>query len=319
MRHRRLLVFSAIASTLLAASAASAQPPAPAPTPAPAAPHADTSAPCHLGDHAGIDDDDAATATRVVCTELGRAGAPLGARYRVSLGKLGSVVILSVEREGDAGAAVDSRETRLQGIEEVTVVAPRLADALVHGKPMQATETVNNLSDDETRAPRSKPAKTHFALGLIGMFGPLDRGLHVSPGVSFEVHAETNPFEIVGNLRLGGATGNDGAGHGSLSIGGRYFPMDTDSSPYVGGGFAWSYFHVSETNTSGEGNSGLGAYFDGGFEVMRTRHAHLALGARLDLPFFELNGSTGITALGAPVSTSSLYYAPLSIEARLTF
>jgi hypothetical protein len=52
---------------------------------------------------------------------------------------------------------------------------------------------------------------------------------------------------------------------------------------------------------------------------------HLAFGLRFDLPFYSLNANTTYTTYapgtttGSASSQSSFYYAPLSIEARLTF
>ncbi len=331
--HAAFAIASSLLLTTLSAAAQDGDaPPLPA---APAPPS--TSSPCRLGEHGGIEEADAATATQIVCLELARAGAPPDARYRVGLGKLGSIIILSVAREGEApGSTADSREVRLHGIEEVSVAAPRVASALVHGTSLQETETVNNIVSDETRPPASKPAKAHFALGLIGMLPPLDRSLAPAPGMSLEVHAETNPFEIVGNFRFGGDASDSqslGLSFVDFSIGGRYFVTDTDFSPYLGGGFAWSYFTVTdETGGSApfEGSrSGLGGYVEAGLEILRTRHTHLALGARLDLPFFSLdndaypstsfNSATGVTTTSPVPGPTSIYYAPLSLELRLTF
>src|SRR5262249_19805538 len=120
---------------------------------------------CRLGEHAGIDEPSAQTATQVVCDAIQHAGASPGERYRVTLGRLGSIVVLGVEQEGGTvGSTVDSRHMRLQGIEEVTVAAPRIAESLVRGTPLPETEKVDNLVGEETRQPKSKPGKTHFAL-----------------------------------------------------------------------------------------------------------------------------------------------------------
>src|SRR5580698_7191742 len=69
------------------------EPSSPPPLPRPPAP---SGPPCRLAEHGGIDDGDAATVAQLVCTAIGRAGAPATARYRVAIGKLGSVIILSV-------------------------------------------------------------------------------------------------------------------------------------------------------------------------------------------------------------------------------
>ncbi|HEX8790713.1 MAG TPA: hypothetical protein VF765_07160, partial [Polyangiaceae bacterium] len=76
-------------------------------------------------------------------------------------------------------------------------------------------------------------------------------------------------------------------------------------------------------------HSGLGAYVGTGFEVLRTHSTHLAVGARLDLPFYAFQNRTdyvssycayGSTCPGAGSSSPvSFYYAPVSLEMRMTF
>jgi hypothetical protein len=113
-------------------------------------------------------------------------------------------------------------------------------------------------------------------------------------------------------------------------MGGRYYTSDTDFSPYIGGGFAWSYFHLTLPDGAlSNDHSGLGAYVGTGFEVLRTHSAHLAVGARLDLPFYAFQGFPyEVSAYCAPSSpctggnagsATSFYYAPVSLEMRLTF
>jgi hypothetical protein len=330
------LAAAAAACALFAPATALAQEPPDNPPPleqlpAPSAP----SPACRLGDHEGFDEADARTAARLVCAEIAHAGAPAGTHYRVALGKLGSTTILSVAREGDTpGSTADSREMRLQKIEEVMVAAPRIAEAIVKGLPITETEKVDNLVGQETRQPLSKPGKTHFALGLVGVLPPLDQGLTPSPGLVLDVHYETGSqqFEVGGSMRFGG--GNGGADNPAIcngffvfSLGGRWYSADTDVSPYLGGGLSWSFLNLSlpgQTGFQGQG-SGLGAYVDAGVEILRTHHAHLAFGARLDLPFFSVKDqgySTGFSSTPgytAPPPPSSIYYAPLSLEIRLTF
>jgi hypothetical protein len=350
---RTLAALAAAASALLAAplslaqepaeaSAASAAPATPQTAPAPAS--APAAAPstgitvtipqCRLADHAGIDDADAWTAGQLVCAEISHAGPPEGARYRVSLGKLGSVIILSVAREGETlGSTADSRELRLQGIEEVSVAAPRIAESIVHGAPLRETERVDNLVGEETRVPKSKPGKAHFAVGLVGQLPPLDRGIAPAPGASLDLHYETSTFEVGGAMRFGGGSSSETApsiGFFNLSLGGRLFTTKEDMSPYFGAGLSWGYLNlkVPETGFSGD-NSGLGAFVDAGVEVMRTHHAHLSAGLRLDLPFYAVNNKGydgpnysppyGGGSPGPVERQNSLYYAPLSLELRLTF
>lgn len=294
--------------------------------------------PCRLAEHDGFEEADARTAGQLVCLAIGRAGASPTERYRVSLGKLGNITILAVVREGAAiGSTMDSREMRLQGIEEVEVAAPRIAESIVHGSPLADTQRVDNLVGGETRQPKTAPGKVHFALGLIGLMPPLDQGAAPAPGVDLDLHYETGSgrFELGGSFRAGAGAASNTApsmAFAVFSLGGRYYFNDTDFSPYVGGGLSWGYLNLAiNQQTESGGNSGLGTYVDAGFEIMRTHHTHLALGVRLDLPFYALNmnpdyssysasapgyGPAGTTA---PATSPTYYYAPLSLEARITF
>lgn len=184
---------------------------------------------CRLGDHEGFEEADARTAGQLVCSEIGRAGAPAGTHFRVSLGKLGSVTILSVAREGETpGSTADSREMRLQGIEEVMVAAPRIAESIVKGTPLNETEKVDNLVGQETRQPKIKPGKTHFGLGLVGLLPPLDQGFTPAPGIDLDIHYETGSqqFEVGGSMRFGGGSGEET----------QPSPTRTSSSPSGGAG-----------------------------------------------------------------------------------
>jgi hypothetical protein len=303
------------------------------PSPAPAAQATGTASPgfslqCAAGDQSGIDPADAHTATALVCGEIAKAGPPADAQFRVSLGRLGSVVVLSVARVGGAGGATDMREIRLSGIEEVAVAAPRIAESIVRGTPLADTAKVDNIVGEEARTPRVRPGKLHFGLGLAGQLPPLDHGLAPSPGVILDLHYESHQWELGGSFRAGGGGMDNSAPHlgfVSLSLGGRYFTSDADFSPYIGGGLSWGYTNLSVPAMGFQGdNSGLGAYADAGVEVMRSNNMHLAFGLRFDLPFYSLNQSgyqsypaTG-TGSSAPPQ-GSFYYAPLSLEARLTF
>ena len=326
------------ASGLLVVASAAAQEAAPpivvTAVPGPLPPGVSVTMPsCRLSDHTGVDDADAATAGRLVCAEIAHAGDLSGARYRVSLGTLGSLVILSVAREGDApGSTVDSREMTLHGIEEVALAAPRIASSIVQGTPLPDTQTVVNLVGQEPREPKTKPGKLHFALGLNGTFAPFDQGFSVAPGGLLDLHYEMSQFEFGGSLRFGGGSSSNTAPTVSFfeaSLGGRYFSSDKDVSPYIGGGLSWSFFNLDSPSSGFDGNnSGLGAYIDGGIELMRTHHAHLAMGVRVDVPFFALNNNNDYTggfangttaAAQAPAAPQTIYYVPVSLEARLTF
>jgi hypothetical protein len=309
-------------------------------SPPPALPGPAAGPPCRLAEHAGVDDGDAATAAQLVCSELSRAGAPVGARYRVGVGRLGSIIILSAALEGDTfGSTADTREVRLHSIEEVAGAAPRLAGALVHGTVIEDTD-----SESSPTAPPAPPGaldlpptpppgvgRVHFALGLVAQFPPLDRSATPAPGVDFELHADMGSYQILGDFRFGGDSDDNSVGllFVSFAMGARYFFSEADVSPFVGGGFAWTYESVTDNvHNDFDGNhTGLGAYGELGLEFAHTHKTRLAFAVRLDAPFYSLTNSETFndnivpdgTQTVQPEHIATMYYAPLSIQIRLTF
>jgi hypothetical protein len=108
-------------------------------------------------------------------------------------------------------------------------------------------------------------------------------------------------------------------------------------SPFLGGGFAWSYLEMNDQvhHDFNGSHTGLGAYGELGLEVGRLHHTHLAFAARLDLPFYSMQNDVQqfsnvapqpvLNGVGQPIGTQpplvigTLYYAPLSLEVRVTF
>jgi hypothetical protein len=328
---------------------AQAEHPAPAPAPIPAD---DTSSPpplprpsspsagppCRLAEHSGVDDADAGTVAQLVCSALSRAGAPADGRYRVGIGKLGSVFILSVALEGDIfGSTADTREMRLASIEEAATAAPRIAAAIVHGTVIEDIEAPapSPVPEVPKAPPPSTAAKVHFALGLLGQFPPLDRSATPAAGADLELHAEWSIAEIVTDIRFGGDSSDRSVGitFVEFSMGGRFFTSEADLSPFIGGGFAWSYLAMTDHvhNDFDGSHTGLGAYGELGLEIGRTHHTHLAFGVRLDLPFYSMENDVGAVTVPnpnppgtfnsaqTPLVIGTLYYAPLSLEIRVTF
>jgi hypothetical protein len=326
-------VIFAAASTASADSTADAPAALPAlPSAGAAAPHSDTS--CRLDAHEGIDDPDARTAALLVCSEIARLNPPPDAHYHVTLGKLGTIIILSVTREGDTpGVTADVRELRLHGIEEAAVAAPRLAESIVHGTPIAETEKFDNLVGQETHgAPKKGGGSVHFSLGVVGELPPLDQSFGPAPGLSLRVHYETKAWEIGGDIRFGSgqvSSTSPSVGFFMAELGGRYFFNETDVTPFVGGGLGWEYLNLQIPAIGFSGNnSGLGAFAEAGVEFLRTYHTHLSVGVRLDLPFFSINGYGNDDCFNAQPTVSNTtictgattyYYAPVSLELRLTF
>ena len=218
------------------------------------------------------------------------------------------------------------RDVRLHQIEAVASAAPRLAAAIVHGTALEDAPT----TPPAERA--SSSTKMRFGLGIVGQLPPLDRSLSPIPGVDLELSSEIDPIVMVGSFRVGANSGKQSVAmmFAAFSIGARYFLGHADTSAYLGGGFAWSYYNmVDNANTYFNGNhSGLGAYGEVGLEFLHTRHANVAIGARVDAPFFSLTSDSLVdvvtTSANGTQTTqeflpSPIYYVPLSFELRITF
>jgi hypothetical protein len=322
---KTLLVAAVATSSLFACSAAFADDDVdPAHSPPPAQPSAQPSATprCMLGAHAGIPDADAQTAAQIVCDELFKQGPPPGVQYRVGLGKLGNVIILSVTAESAPGVISEHKQMQLSGIEEVPVAAPRIADSVVHGTPLAQTQKVDNVVGDEARNPKKKSGSMHFGIGLIGVMPPLSSLAAPAPGIDLDLSYESSDFSINAGLRGGGTAGQDTThvGYFALTVGGRYFLGDHDVSPFLGGGLAYTALSARNDSFNGD-NSGLGAFGEVGVQALRTHRTHLSAGLRADLPFYSLKSSSSYSnyALTNGASSGSLYYVPITVALTITF
>ena len=122
---------------------------------------ADTPAVCLIGDHPGIPESDAQTAALLVCDALRKQGisvtdpiyeAPASASaYRVVLRRLGEKIIVRLSHENPIGTIIIERQIVLANIEEMIPAAPRLVDALVHNKPIDATVDMETVTEQEAR------------------------------------------------------------------------------------------------------------------------------------------------------------------------
>ena len=141
----------------------------------------DTSAPtavCLIGNNPGIDDTDSQTAAMLVCDELRKQGisvsdpvfeAPASANvYRVALRRLGEKIFVRLSHESPIGTVIAERQMTLANIEEMIPAAPRLVDALVHGKPIDATVDMETVAEQEARELRKISGESLWNVGIFG-------------------------------------------------------------------------------------------------------------------------------------------------------
>lgn len=265
---------------------------------------------CLHGYTGGIPEADARTSVTLVCTEIARIGPAPDMTYRVAIGKLGSVYILSLTAERPAGVVHDSRQVQLSSIEEVPVAAPRLAESLLRGTTLQQTQKVDNVVGAEARLPKKQTGTVRGGIGVFGMLPPLGEAGTPAAGMSLPLMYETTSAAVGVDLRLasGGPSGMRIAMF-STSLGGRYYLSDTAVSPFVGGGLGLTYLKLrSDASRFNGDKTGIGAYAEVGLEVLRTHKSQLAIKLGIDLPFYAIDNDVDD-------GKSSQYYAPITIGA----
>ena len=293
-----------------------------------AADPAPTIAVCLIGDHPGIPESDAQTAAMLVCDELRKQSISVSdpvyeatasaSAYRVVLRRLGEKIFVRLSHENPIGTIIIERQLTLANIEEMIPAAPRLADALVHNKSIDATVDMETVTEQEAREFRKISGESLWHMGIFGTFIP-GTDVAAEPGMEFGWSYETPSYAVGTEFRYSGPDDDDDASNTialfSWSIGGRYFFNKRNISPYVGGGLAivdasyktkvrkrernwpsfigedeewfgdeWRYYDDYES----EDDSGLGAYGIVGIEALRLTESRLKLELRVDRPFFVL-------------------------------
>lgn len=285
--------------------------------PQPSAPEGSNAAACLVFNN-GYDAASAATAGQLVCDEIRNqgvvlvaAGAPASRTYRVHLDRLGASTVLRVTYEEPVGTVKRARRVVLRGIEEATVAAPRVARAIVRDEGIEESQRVDNLVGEETRKYEKKPGEFLWGLGILGASLPAN-GLFMEPGIEFSGFYEAPRYAIGFSLRTAVATQGDGMSHMSGSVGARHFFSDGDVSPFVGGGVAIEHLRLRDSEFAREG-TGLGAYAEGGVEIMRLHSSRMVFGLRVDAPFFQVkreyatSGQSDEAKWLLPVTLSATY------------
>jgi outer membrane protein W len=310
---------------------------------------------CVIGAHAGVSDNDARVATELVCDEVRKAGVPVvdadddggdvtGDVYRVQLQLFGRTTIVRLSHERD-GQVVRAERMTLAAVDEVQTVAPRLATAVVTGKPLAETAHVDDLSAGETRKYEKKAGELLWGGGIAG-FGSLNGGGGFGPGLTLSVMYET-PELAAGVSYLYGTNDTGGSDYNStyeklsmhsFQVFGRYFLGRGDVAPYFGAGLGYTSLDSSKyaNGSSGaysaydykhlEGN-GFGGFASVGLEMLRLHKVRMAVEARVDVPFFALSGSTTSgagyavdgTYSSGTTSTERRWVMPVSIAASFSF
>jgi hypothetical protein len=231
----------------------------------------------------------------LVCDDLRRESEGRGV-FEIRLGVLGSLVNVTATRL-DTGESVS---VRAEGLEEVPLASARIAEALVHHRPLATTQRVDNLLGHETREARVKRGSVKFTLGVadVEAIGHGVRGAGFSLGLMYASPRFALPAEM-GFAWDDTQYGEKGVSLFSLSLGGRGYLSKRDVSPFVGGGLGMLRLeaHEGEYPYPGGPSSayfqaerfGIAPYVEAGVEALRLHRGRIALHVRADFPLASLH------------------------------
>lgn len=264
----------------------------------------DPAADCIVGSHAGFDDADAHTAAALVCDSLRYQGVTVsepkteeastaGAVYRVRLDHLGSAAFVSLQKEMPRGKPVTARRLKLATLDEVSVVADRLAIAVIKNQSLESTQVVGKVSKDEGK--RIEQIRGDFSWGpALEGTAFLGQSFTVAPGFAMRFVYETGNFDVSAAFRIGGSESDRlSTSYAGGEIGAHYLFLDGDVSPFVGGGLSLLALSIDTDRYDGGGFNGskfgTGAFLEAGVELLRLHSTHFRGYLRADLPFFALD------------------------------
>ncbi len=271
---------------------------------------------CAAGEVNGISADNAATAVQLVCGAItSRVSPNNGSSYRVDMGRLGRLAILTV-RTIRAGEPDKSLSVQLADIEEVAIAAPRVGEAVATGKPFAASATVDNLVREENRkyAGKKRDGESLYGGGLYGMTLLGGEGEDNGAGLIGKYEYQMPGF----GAGVSGFFNFELPFMAGFSVDGRKFFSESDFSPFAGGGLAYVGFSDEpyEYNQDKKyvSNASLGAYVSGGFEAFRTYQNRLTVEARAFLPFTAADKCTESEFLDSNKCSDTAYAVPVMIN-----
>jgi hypothetical protein len=288
---------------------------------------------CLLKDANGVSAADASTAVGLICGDLRRESGGRGS-FEIRMGTLGALVNVTATRL-DTGESIS---VRAEGLEDVPLASARIAEALVHHRPLATTERVDNLLVEETREPRIKKGSVKFTLGVADVEA-IGHGARAA-GFSLGLMYASPRFALPAEMSFAWEDTQypePGISLFSVSLGGRGYLSKRDISPFVGGGLGMLKLEAHEGDYPEPGapssgyfqaeRFGIAPYVEAGVEAMRLHRGRIGLRVRADLPLAPLQSQEieawsawdGRGSASRVYPAQSRYVVPVSIGISVAF
>lgn len=201
--------------------------------------------------------------------------------------RLGSAYVVVLEKSEPGGKIVYSSQAKASGIEEMDVVATRLARSVVGEVPVKSDARIGDVTGVETTADARKKESANF--WLLG-FGPSNLGGVGSQGTSYGLSLGfASDIETRASVRLfWDGSFNGRSAFNDYALGGSYFFSEGKNSPFVEADFGYGVARISPEMKQ----DGFAFGFGPGIRVFRTSKINLELQARFSFLSNTLNGST---------------------------
>ncbi len=242
----------------------------------------------------GIGAPSAQTARKILVDELRKLGvnvleteadqAGVDRIYVLDLSNLGKKIFVKVEERNSDMKFLSSRHLTALSIEELDVIIPRIAKAIVKKVPMDATARIGNLSMTEGRKWEKLPGEFLWGFGVL-TGGGIAQGAGMGYGVDFRMSYEMEFIRV--NFELGGTTNFESEdGYFRTGVGASYVPLTGAWSPYFGMSLDYMYMDAGLLD-----GGGAGAVLQAGFEFFRLNSTRMLVELDLSLPFFQMRGN----------------------------
>jgi hypothetical protein len=194
--------------------------------------------------------------------------------------KLGDSSIFKLHRY-DGKTLKNSSQMRVESIEEMDKIAPRIVRTTLQGKAPQDSDQVDEVSEAETKpAMKTREVQTRWCVTFGPSFVSRVGANGALIGVSGAHYWNTSPFFAVkAFFDVNNAPGENRAHFSSIGIGSNYYIFNRENSPFVGLDFGYGGSD-REKGGAAEQLTGFVPGASAGYTFFRTSQVGVEVGLR---------------------------------------
>ena len=232
--------------------------------------------------------------------------------------RLSSKIALQASLRNKHGSNLYQVKTTAASLDDMEVVAERVAASLLRRTELPNTRTIDNVMGKETRAPNRLFLEKIFG-ARFGFVLPVASHLELSPTmqVAFDARLEQSDYFI--EAAVGFFVSNRAGGQQSLSgmlahIGASYYLAHDNVSPYLGAGLSPRFY------ADGYSGVGLTANAHAGLMFMRESSTRIYIELQVDQNLIKIRPTPIIAySSGSPTGREAVLPTEFSFAAGIGF